>query len=175
MDPQQEVICVRCNPAGDLGLCESCDLELKEKRFYLEKSPDGVDFQQTTNSYFIVTSHPNIYYKGCGFRKNATFPKRLAERTQSTKLDYLTFLHVQNSNFKFSKNLPVSFSGLFLNISLVHCEIFRRRNKIVRKKKKIQKSDSCRLHILGHLIVYLRFFYYSISFSLLFSLQLSFI
>ncbi len=70
---------------------------------HLEISPEGVDFQQTTNSYFIATSQTNIYYKSCGFRKNSKFPKRLAERAQSTKLDYLSFLHIQKQQFQIFK------------------------------------------------------------------------
>jgi hypothetical protein len=53
---------------------------------HLEISPEGVDFQQTTNTYFTATSLSNIYYKSCGFRKNAKFTRRLAERAQSTRL-----------------------------------------------------------------------------------------
>ncbi|CAF0764184.1 unnamed protein product [Adineta steineri] len=35
MDTQnQEVICVKCNPLGDLGLCEKCDAQSKEERYY---------------------------------------------------------------------------------------------------------------------------------------------
>jgi hypothetical protein len=70
---------------------------------HLDESPEGVDFQQTTNSYFISTSYPNVYYKSCGFRKNAKFPKRLAERAQSTKLDYLTFFHVHKQQYQIFK------------------------------------------------------------------------
>ncbi|CAF1448279.1 unnamed protein product [Rotaria sordida] len=34
MAEKQGVICSRCNPEGELGLCEKCALELKEEKFY---------------------------------------------------------------------------------------------------------------------------------------------
>jgi hypothetical protein len=79
---------------------------------YLEEFFEEVDFQQTTNSYFIVIFHPNIYCKSYDFRKNAKFPKRLTERRPSTKLDYLTFLHIQKENFQIFKNLLIVLNGL---------------------------------------------------------------
>jgi hypothetical protein len=33
---KEEIICSKCNPEDELGLCEKCSLELKEKKFYEE-------------------------------------------------------------------------------------------------------------------------------------------
>jgi len=103
---------------------------------HLEEFFEEVDFQQTTNSYFIVTSHANIYYESYGFRKNAKFPKRLTERRPSMKLDYLTFLHIQKENFQIFKNLLIFLNELlFLNTFHAPSECARCYNNIVRERK----------------------------------------
>ncbi|CAF4201830.1 unnamed protein product [Adineta steineri] len=30
----QQIICIRCNPSGDLGLCEKCSIQSKEEKYY---------------------------------------------------------------------------------------------------------------------------------------------
>jgi len=44
---------------------------------HLDESPEGIDFQQTTNSYFISIFHSKIYYKSCDFRKKCKISKKI--------------------------------------------------------------------------------------------------
>ncbi|CAF3241985.1 unnamed protein product [Rotaria socialis] len=75
---------------------------------HLEQSLEAVLYQQTWTAFLIATCPSKIYYKSCGFRKNAKFPQRLSEKARHTKLDLLTFFNVQRKQlyiYKYSSSI----------------------------------------------------------------------
>jgi len=76
---------------------------------HLDVSPEANSYRQTWTAYLIATAPSGLYYRSCGFRRNAVFPNRLSQRAHHTYLDLMSFMNVQREQLFFFKK---SFSHL---------------------------------------------------------------
>ena len=75
----------------------------KKLKIHLDTSNEASAFNETFESYMIITSPDRIklYYKSMGFRKNSRFPERLVQRAKHTYLELFNFICIHEKQLNY--------------------------------------------------------------------------